>query len=113
VLTWLDRIQPGLLQRSRFLIATGSHHPPTDKDLQSIFAGHLKTIRPRVEWHVATDLASMAAVGTDSLCGEVYINRRVLEHDPVIVIGSVEPHYFAGFTGGRKACSRVSPTWLR
>ncbi len=103
VLTWLDRIQPGLLQRSRFLIATGSHHPPTDKDLQSIFAGHLKTIRPRVDWHVATDLASMAAVGTDSLGGEVYINRRVLEHDPVIVIGSVEPHYFAGFTGGRKA----------
>ena len=103
VLTWLERVWPGLLQRSRFMIATGSHHPPTDKDLQSIFAGHLKTIRPRVEWHVATDSASMSKVGVDSFGKDVYVNRRVLEHDPVIIIGSVEPHYFAGYTGGRKS----------
>jgi len=103
VLTWIERILPGILQRSHFMVATGSHQPPNDKDLQSIFAGHLKTIRPRVEWHVATDLSSMTRVGTDSLGGEVYLNRRVLEHDPVIIIGSVEPHYFAGYSGGRKS----------
>jgi len=103
VLTWIERILPGILQRSRFIVATGSHLPPTDKDLQSIFAGHLKTIRPRVEWHVATDPSSMDRVGTDSMGGEVYLNRRVFQHDPVIIIGSVEPHYFAGYTGGRKA----------
>lgn len=103
VLTWIDRILPGILQRSHFLVATGSHLSPTDKDLQSIFAGHLKTIRPRIEWHVATELSSMERVGTDSLGGAVYLNRRVLEYDPVIIIGSVEPHYFAGFTGGRKS----------
>lgn len=103
VLSWIDRILPGILQRSRFLIATGAHAAPTDKDLQSIFAGHLKTIRPRIEWHVATDTSSMAKVGRDSQGGDVYLNCRVLEHDPVILIGSVEPHYFAGFTGGRKS----------
>ncbi|PWB75846.1 hypothetical protein C3F09_01670 [candidate division GN15 bacterium] len=103
VLTWIERILPGILQRARFLVATGAHQPPTDKDLQSIFAGHLKTIRPRVEWHVATDLASMMKVGADSQGSDVYLHRRVFQHSPVILIGSVEPHYFAGFTGGRKS----------
>lgn len=33
----------------------------------------------------------------------MWLNRKVLEAPAVIVIGSVEPHYFAGFTGGRKS----------
>src|SRR5512138_625721 len=78
VLTWLERVWPGLLQKSRFLIATGSHHAPTDKDLQSIFAGHLKNIRPRVESHVATDMTSMTKVGVDSFGKDVFVNSRVL-----------------------------------
>jgi nickel-dependent lactate racemase len=42
-------------------------------------------------------------LGTDSFQGEVWLNRQIKESQATIIIGSVEPHYFAGFTGGRKS----------
>lgn len=102
ILEWTERRHPGTLDRAHFLIATGTHKKPTEEHLRSIFGTLLGQVRSRVHFHVATDNDSLAQVGTDWLGQPVYLNRMLRDFAAVIVIGSVEPHYFAGYTGGRK-----------
>jgi nickel-dependent lactate racemase len=85
------------------VIATGIHGSPTDNHLIEIFGPLLDRVRSRVAWHDARDILSMRAVGNDSFGETVYLNDAVFQADTVLAIGSVEPHYFAGYTGGRKS----------
>jgi nickel-dependent lactate racemase len=103
ILAWLSEIAPLVIDRSRFLIATGAHSAPTEAHLRTIFGGLYERVKSRIAWHDAKADETMTAVGRDRFGEEVFVNRLFLEHERVIVIGSVEPHYFAGFTGGRKA----------
>ena len=45
----------------------------------------------------------MIELGVTKRGTAVRLNRAVVNAQAVVVIGSVEPHYFAGFTGGRKS----------
>ncbi|MEW5924608.1 MAG: lactate racemase domain-containing protein [Candidatus Zixiibacteriota bacterium] len=102
VLGWLDRM--GLLNRkARFLIATGSHQAPTPEQLEAIFGAVLPEIEENIHVHNAEDIGSMNQIGWDEDGNRVRLNRIILDADNVVIIGSVEPHYFAGFTGGRKS----------
>jgi len=103
LLTWFDTFDHTILDRACFLIATGAHSAPTSTQLAQVFGAHLERFRDRVAWHDCCDLQSMVRVGTDRFGCDVMLNRRVVEAEAVFVIGSVEPHYFAGFTGGRKS----------
>ena len=49
------------------------------------------------------DEASMQEVGVTRNGTPIVLNKAVFKVDRILVTGSVEPHYFAGFTGGRKA----------
>jgi nickel-dependent lactate racemase len=86
-----------------FVVATGMHRAPTEDELRRILGASYDRHRPRTFVHDARDAAQMVHVGTTSRGTAVGLNRRVVEAERVLVIGSVEPHYFAGFTGGRKS----------
>ena len=53
--------------------------------------------------HVSTDESSLINVGTLPSGGELYLNKLAIETELLIAEGFIEPHFFAGFSGGRKS----------
>lgn len=84
------------------LIATGLHRPSREDELHRIMGSEL---RKRIEAidHVAKDEKQLVNLGTASDGVPIWINKHFMESDLKILTGYVEPHFFAGFSGGRKA----------
>ena len=100
ILSLLKTWFPGF--RADFIVACGNHPAPDSADLDIIFAGYELPGEVRIFAHNSRDLDSLRLVG--ELDGHpLYLNRHLFEYPAVLTIGSVEPHYFAGFTGGRKS----------
>jgi nickel-dependent lactate racemase len=87
----------------KFLIATGVHRAPTEEEYKFIFGDTYKVFRRKVYAHDARKDDDMTYLGKSKNGTEMYINKLVPEYKNILVIGSVEPHYFAGYTGGRKS----------
>jgi len=80
---------------------TGSHRPQTAAELESMLGSELVSAFRCVQ-HDAFDRSTMAVAG--ELDGyPLYINREFLQADIKICTGFIEPHFFAGFSGGPKA----------
>ena len=91
------RVQP---ESIRLVVATGSHH--ADAATRTAFERALgRPAAGAVEWHDcrADDLLP---VGPD---GAWRGHPALLAGDAVLAIGSVEPHYFAGYTGAHKTAT--------
>ncbi len=86
-----------------FIIATGSHRPPTENELSRIFGQYLEEFRSKIMVHDSRVPEYMVELGTTERGTPVAFNRAAIEAHGVVTINSVEPHYFAGFTGGRKS----------
>ncbi|MFC1569287.1 nickel-dependent lactate racemase [bacterium] len=100
----LETIRPILEKVDiEFLIATGTHRYSTELELMSILGPFYQTHRSRINIHDCHRKSSLEEIGTTSRKTEVWIHRLAAYASKILVIGSVEPHYFAGFTGGRKA----------
>lgn len=89
-------------RKPKFLVATGSHRAPTVEETKSIFGRFYSVFSDRIEYHDARESDTLK-VGVTSRGTPVRLNRRLLDFDRVVLINSVEPHYFAGYTGGRKS----------
>lgn len=87
----------------KFLVATGVHRAPTEEESRFIFGDTYEVFRRKVYAHDARKDEDMTYLGKSKNGTEMYINKLVPEYGNVLVIGSVEPHYFAGYTGGRKS----------
>ena len=100
----LDAVGDELEARdARFLVATGAHRAPTEAEYRQILGRHYERFRKRMEAHDARDNASLVDLGSTRNGTPILLNRALVEADRVVATGSVEPHYFAGYTGGRKA----------
>jgi len=103
VLGWLRDYDRQFFDKCRFLVSTGTHVYPKEEHFDKIFGALYSEIKDRVAVHDCHDDKSMVAVGTDHFGKEAKINRLAFESEATLAISSVEPHYFAGYTGGRKS----------
>ena len=87
-----------------FAIATGTHRVALPTEIEHIFGSDLARAHAgRIFSHDAKAKDQLAHLGTTSRGTEVEVNRLLAEARSVLLINSVEPHYFAGYTGGRKS----------
>lgn len=86
-----------------FIIATGAHRGPTEEEYVQIFGSFYEKIRNRIIVHDARKDQDMVFLGTSANGTPMHVNKAGVEADRIIIISSVEPHYFAGYTGGRKS----------
>ena len=84
------------------LVATGMHRPTTEAELRAKYGDAIVDNETFVI-HKAQEMENMAFFGTLPSGGELWLNKLVKEADIVISEGFIEPHFFAGFSGGRKS----------
>ena len=83
------------------LIGTGSHRATTPEEMLAMF-GAETLARVTVRDHDAHDRASVVRVGMTAAGVPAYLSRAYVEADVRIVVGFIEPHFYAGYSGGAK-----------
>ena len=93
-----------MLEGNRFsiLIATGTHRAPTEEEYRLIFRSLCESLKDNILVHNAWS-SPFFPLGKTRYGNEIRLNSFMTEADAIIPIGSIEPHYFAGYTGGRKS----------
>ena len=83
------------------LVATGTHRGNSEAELRRMFGDEVVD-SVRIVNHDARDPRQLAWMGTFGAGVPVWLNREWTEADVRITTGFVEPHFFAGFSGGPK-----------
>jgi nickel-dependent lactate racemase len=90
-------------ERITILIATGLHRPNVGDELAEVVGDPWVLENIRVENHFARNDADHADLGVTETRGTpIKIDRRFVDADLRIATGLVEPHFMAGYSGGRK-----------
>jgi len=90
-------------ERIVVLVATGLHRPNEGDELAEVVGDPWVLANVRVENHFARDDAAHADLGfTPVRRTPVRLDRRFVEADLRVATGLVEPHFMAGYSGGRK-----------
>ena len=88
--------------RIKVLVATGLHRPNEGAELAEVVGDPWVLDTVEVANHFARDDAAHVDVGTTSRGTVVKLDRRFIDADVRIATGLVEPHFMAGYSGGRK-----------
>ena len=107
-----DRVLPPLLEALSaagmpdeqvvLINALGTHRPQTQDELRQMLGGDLVD-RYRILQHDAWDEEQMVEVARNRAGRPVRVNRHYMDASVRILTGFIEPHFFAGFSGGPKA----------
>ncbi len=91
------------IPRENFVIVngTGSHRANTHDELVRMLGAEV-VATTRIVNHNAFDDAALTHLGHTSYGGEIWLNNDYLRADVRIATGFIEPHFFAGFSGGPK-----------
>ncbi|GAB6156151.1 nickel-dependent lactate racemase [Desulfosporosinus burensis] len=90
------------LEDITILIATGLHRPNTEAELNEKLGKEIVS-NFKIVNHVGNEKSGLTYIGKTSFGCPVWVNTLVAEGDLVISTGIIEPHFFAGFSGGRKS----------
>ena len=84
------------------LVATGFHRPTTTAELEAKLGQEIAG-REKIVVHDAFDPTSNVQIGILPSGAPLVIDRAAVETELLISEGFIEPHFFAGFSGGRKS----------
>ena len=84
------------------LVATGLHRATTRDEIAAKF-GDAVASDERIVVHDCDDSSNLVDIGTLPSGGKLVVNRIAAEADLLVSEGFIEPHFFAGFSGGRKS----------
>jgi len=99
----LDEIRKGNPDAHiKLLIATGFHRPTSREEMAAKF-GQTLVNREHFVVHDSRKAQDMVEIGILPSGGRLEINRLAVEADLLVSDGFIEPHFFAGFSGGRKS----------
>jgi len=84
------------------LVATGFHRPTTTRELEAKLGEEIAK-NEKIVVHDAFDPDSNVQIGILPSGAPLVIDRVAVETDLLISEGFIEPHFFAGFSGGRKS----------
>ncbi len=85
-----------------FFCATGTHRPAPYEELCTILGKEIVD-RFKIVQNNANAADQYTYVGTTDSGNRILLNSEILEYDLRILTGFIEPHFFAGFSGGGKA----------
>ena len=84
------------------LVATGFHRASTDAELRDKYGDEIVD-SVNIEMHDSRDEEQMVNLGQLPSGGDMLLNKTAVEADLLVAEGFIEPHFFAGFSGGRKS----------
>lgn len=84
------------------IVANGAHRPHRPEELQAL-VGKYVFKRIKICDHNCQDKDNQVLVGETSLGNQIFLNKIAVESDHVILTGSINYHYCAGYSGGRKS----------
>ena len=103
IIPWLLESMDGLVPRENITLLNqlGTHRPNTRAELETMLTPQV-VAHYRVLNHEPENPGALVQLGTTRDGTPALINRQLVEADVRIITGFIEPHFFAGFSGGPK-----------